>query len=267
MQWADQMYLGLSDLAEAQARVGDIDAARQSAIAIGEGPSGVGYDMTDGQPYALIRVAAVQHQASDLAGARETLQSAFRSVRDHRKMRARDKRFDHVAMAQVANSDIGGALQTVGAMSGKRSQGLALIARAPAAAGDETAAQSTFARALADAGLSVKNPPPPNPDLAPGMSQNMPASERMNLAEIQTMAGDTLAALKTIRSIDDENYQRFALNRVVSTRATAGDVAGALRLCLDEFETPEERRAALEGLGQGVDNRLSQKWLDLPRTK
>ncbi|MFI5454776.1 MAG: hypothetical protein ACHRXM_04935 [Isosphaerales bacterium] len=65
--------------------------------------------------------------------------------------------------------------------------------------------------------------------------------------------------MKTLRSIDNQNYQRFALQKVVSARAAAGDVAGALRLSLDESETPEERGAAIEGLGQGVDARLSLK--------
>ncbi len=80
------------------------------------------------------------------------------------------------------------------------------------------------------------------------------------------MAGDVPGALKTLRSIDDQNYQRFALEKVVSARATAGDVAGALRLALEESKTPEERRSALEGLGRGVDTRLSLKVLE-PRAK
>jgi hypothetical protein len=143
-----------------------------------------------------------------------------------------------------------------------------LIARAQAAAGNETAARSTFSRALNDAGLSVKNPPPLDPQLAnvPGINQNMPAAERMKLAEIQAMAGDAPGAVKTIRSIDDQNYQRLALNNVVSARAISGDVAGALRLALDESKTPQERRSAIEGLGQGVDTRLSETWLN-PKTK
>jgi hypothetical protein len=87
----------------------------------------------------------------------------------------------------------------------------------------------------------------------------------MILAEIQAMAGNASGALKTIGSIDDPNYQQFNLTNVVSARAVAGDVAGALHLALDEFKTPQERRSALEGLGQGVDARLSQKWLD-PRS-
>ncbi len=127
---ADQTYFGLSDLAAAQARLGDLEAAKRSAKAIGEGPSRSGYDMTDGQPYALIRVAAVQHLAGDTAGARDTLREAYRSVIDHPTMRGRDGRLSQIATGQVANSDIDGAVLSVGAMNGKRSESLALIARA-----------------------------------------------------------------------------------------------------------------------------------------
>jgi len=76
------------------------------------------------------------------------------------------------------------------------------------------------------------------------------------------MAGDVLAALKTVRSIDDPNSQRFAPAGVVAARAVAGDVAEALRVGLDESKTPEERQSALEELGQGVATRLSLRSLD-----
>ena len=39
MEWADETYFGLSDLAEAQARLGDVEGAKRSAKAIGVGPS------------------------------------------------------------------------------------------------------------------------------------------------------------------------------------------------------------------------------------
>jgi RNA polymerase sigma factor (sigma-70 family) len=263
MQSADETYFGLSDLAEAQARLGDVEAAKRLAKAIGEGPSRAGYDMTDGQPYALIRVAGVQRQAGDTAGAKDTLRDAFRSVSEHSHMRGRDGRYLQITYGQIANGDFDGAAQTVGAMEGERSEPLASLARAYAAVGDETATRTTFARALIEARRTAKDPPSPNPELAkmPGVSQNMPAAARMGLAEIQAMAGDVPGALKTVRSIDDQNYQRFALERVVSARATAGDVAGALRLGLDESKTPEERRSALEGLGRGLDARFSLKSL------
>ncbi len=270
MESAEQTYFGLSDVAVAQARLGDLEAAKRSASGIGEGPSRAGYDMTDGQPYALLRIATVQLQSGDTAGARATLRDAFRSAREHPDMRGRDGRYLQVASGQVASGDLVRALFSVRAASeisgrataGRRAESLALIAQAQAAVGDHAAATATFARAMTDAGLSVKDPPSPNPDLAklPGVRQNMPASERASLAEIQAMAGYVSDALNTIRSIDDQNYQRFALQRVVAARARAGDLASALRLCLDESRTPDERKSALEGLGQGVETRFSLKW-------
>lgn len=261
MQQVDDTYFGLSDLAEAQARLGDVEGARRSAKAIGEGPSRGGYDMTDGQPYALIRVAARQREAGETLGARETLRDAFRSVRDHPRMRGRDGRYLQVALGQIANGDLEGAAQTVDAMEGKRSEVLASMARAYAARGDDAAARTTFARALIDARRTAKDPPPPSPESreVPGAFQNMSAVALMGLAEVQAIAGDVPGAVKTVRSIDDPNVQRFAFLKVVSARATAGDVAGALRLCLDESRTPEDRRSALESLGRGVDARLSLK--------
>ena len=139
-----------------------------------------------------------------------------------------------------------------------------MIARMQAAAGDATTARKTFTQAIHDAGLSVEDPPKPNPDIAksPGVRQNMPAAERAKLAEIQAMSGDLAGALKTVRSIDDPNYVRSALQRVIAARATAGDVAGAFRLCLSETKTPDERRSALEGLAEGVDARFTLKSLE-----
>jgi len=258
LKWADQTYFGLSDLAEAQARLGDVDAARRSATAIGVGSSRGGDDMTDGQPYALIRVAQVQRQASDSAGARTTLRDAFRIVKEHPAMRGRDGRYSQIAHAQIASGDIEGALETVAAIKENRSAILSSIARVQAAAGELIAAQATFARALRESGQSVEHPPVPSARLAqlPGVKQNMPASARMNLAEIQAMAGDAPGALNTLRTIDDEVYVRAAWRQIVAARATAGDVAGALALALDEAKKPEERRSALEGLGQGVDSRV-----------
>jgi hypothetical protein len=183
-------------------------------------------------------------------------------------MRGRDGRFSQIAQGQVANGDIDGALQSVSAMEEVPSQVLAYIARAQAASGAHADAQATFARALGDAGRSAFDPPAPKPALVkpPGVSPKMSLEERRNLAEIQAMAGNIAGALKTLQSDDDEFYRRYALQKVVSARATAGDVAGALRLCLDESKTPAERRAAIEGLGQGVDTRLSLKSLE-PRVR
>jgi tetratricopeptide (TPR) repeat protein len=254
-----ETYFGLIDLALAEARLGEFDAARQSATSIGEGSARGWIDMTDGQPYALTRVAKLQHLAGDIAGAEETLRGAYRSVTDHPKMRARDGRYAQIVVGQIAIGDLSGAMLTAAAMPANRAESLALIARAQAASGDHAGARATFARALEDARSATKNRPQPDADRAkgPGISPRVSATAALRLAEIEAMAGDIPGAEKAVRSIDDQTYQQRALKLVVSTLATAGDIAGALRLCLNESRTPVERQAALEGLGQGVEARLS----------
>ena len=95
----------------------------------------------------------------------------------------------------------------------------------------------------------------------------MSLAARTLVAEIEAMAGNVAAALRTVRSDDEKGYRQSALQRVVSARAIAGDVTGALRICLDECKTAQERLSALEGLGRGVETRLSQKWLEPRQTR
>lgn len=265
---ADETYFGLSDLAEARARIGEVEGAKASALAIGTGPSRVDYDMTDGQAYAMFRIAFVQREAGDHAGARETLREGFRTVNDHRNMRGRDGRFFQVAEAQIVLNDIDGAQKSVNAMSdptqGQRPKVLAMIAFRQAEAGKGPAARATLRKALADAGLAVETLPAPDPVLAnvPGVSQNIPANMRASLAEIQAMAGDVRGALKTLRSIDNPVSQQMTLRSVAEARAMAGDLAGALQLIKAESKSVDERRWALEAFGRGIDSRLSMKSLE-----
>src|SRR4051812_34572436 len=48
LTYASHTYGGLSELADAQARLGDYPAARKSALSIGQGPTATGYDPSDG---------------------------------------------------------------------------------------------------------------------------------------------------------------------------------------------------------------------------
>jgi RNA polymerase sigma factor (sigma-70 family) len=251
---AEQAYFALGDLAEAQAAIGDVEEARRSARAIGEGPSGVSYDMTDGQPYALLRVADVQRRAGDVVGARQTLGDGFRRVFDSPKMRIRDDRYEQIALGQLAAGDLEAAFRTVEAMKVDRSETLALVALAQSAAG-RPAAGATFALALKEAGV---------PDGPARTTQA--ASAKARLAKIRATAGDVAGALEALRSIEETPYRCSALSGVASARARAGDPAGAMKLALAEARTPEERRAALEGIAGGVDARLSRRWLD-PRAE
>lgn len=261
---ADEKYFGLSDLAEAQARIGEIEAAKASALTIGVGPTRADYDITDSQPYTLCRIARVQIADGDQGGARETLREAYRTVRDHPNMRGRAGRYFQIANAQILTGDVDGARQSAEAMGRYHAKVLALIAFRQAAAGKRVDAQVTLRRAVEDAGLSVENPPPPDPDRpnVPGVVQNIPDYIRAALAEVQAVAGDVPGALRTVRSIDDPLPQQTALRSVAEARAMAGDVEGALLICTSEAKTFDGRRSALEGLGRGVETRLAMKSLE-----
>jgi RNA polymerase sigma factor (sigma-70 family) len=249
----------LGDLADAQARLGDIEAARRSALAIGEGHRPAGDDMTNNQPYALLRVAMTQKEAGDLAGARETLRLAYESVHKHPKMSGASGRLFQVASGQVAVGDIDGAIRSAaGIEKGQKAETLGTIALAQAIAGRVEEAWATLKQAIEDAQYGREHSPASQvtPPSGPGF-KTMPASDKraVVLAMLQSMAGELDQALATARSIGDENWKRWALGAVVKSRAQAGDLREALRLSRG-LESPDDRRASLEALATGLSDRL-----------
>ena len=153
-------YFALSDLAKAQARLGDIQSARKSALAIGAGRSLMkgAQNMTDGQPYALLCVAIAELKAGDDPGARETLRLGYESVQRHPSMRGDSGRLQQVARGQVAAGDMEGVLRSANAIErGEKSEILAWIAWAQAVTGPSEPARETMKAALEDAGLDPAN--------------------------------------------------------------------------------------------------------------
>lgn len=242
---ADQKYMGLDDLAEAQARIGEIAVARRLARSVGVGPTRAEYDMTDGPALAMLRIAKAQQDSGDNRGANESLREAYRMTIDHKTMRGGQARFDQIARVQIFAGDIEGALITIASLpEGSRYSPLVLIARVQAITGDHASAKATMTRALADA-----------PDAAEVREAPSYQAE-VQFAEIQAQAGNVAEAIKVLKTIPNEHDQSLGWERVAKARASAGDLAEALRLALDESKSPESRRSALEGIGQGVDDRL-----------
>jgi hypothetical protein len=262
IELTDRKYMGLIKLVEAQARIGDFEGAKRSARSIGEGPSGVEYDMTDGQPYAMLLIANLQRIDGRVEAGRETLREGYRMIVDHPQMRGPEGRLLQIAGGQIAAGDLDGALRSVEAMpEGSRAETLANIARALAIACRPEDARKALDRAVAELRAKVELAPPPDkpePPLGPNQARPFPpnASSTMKLAEIQATAGETTAALKTLGTLVDDNYRRFTLEKIISARATAGDVKGALDLAIGSARTVDEKRSALQGLGEGVENRL-----------
>ena len=291
----DFVNIGLADLAEAQARVGDIEGARRSARAIGVGPNRGRFDMTPERATALQRAAGARRDAGDLAGARALLLDSFRLVDEHAPWRGRDGVYRQAIAAQLDADDLAGALRSVAAMAEPDPDLLATIARAQAAAGQDEIARASFRRAITAASRAVETAradterlveagafgftvahavgeePQVPPDDVPLPILELPAnltregtksSTRSVQAEVQAMAGDVAAAVAARRSIRDTYFRDYSLQRIVAARATAGDVAGALDLALGEAKGPGERRMALVGLAEGVAARLGTPALD-----
>ena len=139
-------------------------------------------------------------------------------------------------------------------------------------------------RALRDAGLAVENPAPPDLAFAnlPGVDPKMSLAARTLVAEIEAMAGNVDAALKTVRSDDEKGYRQFAFQRVVSARAIAGDVTvrrgsastSAKHLKSDFRPSKDSDRVSKLGsrskcssLGHGRGDRKSRFAADLPCEK
>lgn len=189
------------------------------------------------------------------------MRDAFRAIRDHPNWQVpgSDLRYRQIAGAQLEIGDIPGATDSINAVKHAPADELARLGLAEALAGRQANARATVARALASA--SVARPPLPNPN--PAAKKVSPAKPNAlgllgaKAAEAQAVAGNVPDALQTARMIDDPWYQLDALERVIQARAMVGDIAGALRLGLNESKTPDERRVALAGVGVGVETRVS----------
>ena len=245
----ERSYLGLGALAEAQARIGEVDAAKRTAKVSGGGPFGDEPEMTALRVEALCRVSGVESKAGDLVGARQTLRDAVGLLDAGPRTGGRSGRYRRIARGQMAVGDLDGATRSFEATKGRNPEDLALLARAQAARGEHAEARATFGRALGEVDRLVAE-------------RTTPDSELAELAEVQAMAGDVPGALKAARAIFDETRRAWAAERVVAARAMAGDVAGALKLVQEDFKSPEERRGAVAGLGMGVAERLDWGRLD-----
>ncbi len=185
--------MALSDIALAQARVGDRTDAQATiaqALALAQTLTDEeGRPLTDdgGRAMMLAIVALAQAQAGDRAGARVTITQAL-------------------ALARTLPDEDTQAMT------------LGFVAQAQAQAGDRAGAQETTSQALA---------------LVQALSQALPEERRgESLAFLvfllpQVKAGDTAQALALVQTFSDDWVRALALTFVAQAQAQAGDRTGA----------------------------------------
>ena len=261
---ADLAYFPKWRLSEAQARLGRFKDARRTARSIGEGPSRSRADRSGDRASALVRIAEIQRQGGDPAGARSTLELATRLLIDHPEMTDRDHRVATVANALIQAGDVAGARQIVETMpiGNPALEAVSLsLARDAARTHDPDAARAAFLKAVAAARFSVRDPEGLPIVIGPGERFDLEPTWTADvaLARFRSMAGDLDGAVEAARAIGDDLPRRTAYREIAFARSNAGDVAGALGVALEAADETGDRRSALVGLAWGVMARLDEE--------
>ncbi|MDB5349602.1 MAG: sigE 22 [Planctomycetota bacterium] len=263
----NEQVFSYGDLAQAQARLGQIEAARRTALSIGRNADGSFDLVSDTQPYILLCVAVIQEGKGDRPGARQTMRLALQSIRENPNMRGVQGRLEQVGGYQAALGDVEGAREVVAMMEpGLKHKVLLAIAQHQKTAGAFAAAKTTTEEAKADAAIAVSSKPKAllDPQPQPGQIVEPEAADSQrrafalaDVARVQALDGDFDAAEQTIASIARltkapylQSNLAHAQKQVAGARASIGDLSGALATAL-KIEAPDAKRKALEGVAAG----------------
>ncbi len=236
------------------ARVGAVDEAFGLAREIAEegsrDPRAVAFEYSQ----LLQRAGHAQWMGGDLAGMRESLRRAFEAVRGYARSDQDGANWcQSLASEQVRAGDPEGALKTLATLEPGKEGGLALssVAWRFAVEGKTDRAVDTLQKAREDADAARKALPA---DLT-GASPLNRSAVLMRSAVVHALAAEVDQALAAARSVPDKAWRGQALATVVSMRARAGDLREALTTALG-FDSPDDRRQALESLATGLLTRL-----------
>lgn len=233
----------LEGIAKAEARLGLIDEASRTAEEIGRGAA-FPQLFREMRLKALLAIARAEVRAGAAGSARKRLREAFELATEESKVRDRlslmpsEAGLEAIAKAQARAGDLEGAERSMAALpeieekpgeAGKedterftrdmfrlrRGDTLVALAAAQSRAGDRSAAQKTFRKALEIAGAFK--------DRFDGRRLYQ------TIANAQAAAGDLDAALQTIESIDPD-MRDLAVVVLIDERLKDRDVAAAHRL-------------------------------------
>jgi hypothetical protein len=223
----------------------------------------------------LIRIATVQNETGDAAGALKTCRAALEIARGLRDERTKLTMLATGALTQAEAGDRAAAAETMklarraaDGMRGARQKVYAVtrLVRAQALLGDYEGALRTAresgehqASALMFFARSLHKPDKPAARKAlreaVEMMKSLPENERHqhlpDLAAAQARVGDLPSALQTVDLLDAATWKVLGLRAVAIAQAQTGDVAGALQT-LKSME-----RAAPGGGRAGAPNQLA----------
>jgi beta-lactamase regulating signal transducer with metallopeptidase domain/tetratricopeptide (TPR) repeat protein len=245
---------GRESIAEAQAKLGDFDAALGNARRIDEGDPFLTLPYL---PVALIAIAKAQAAAGRHDDARALLREALEKSTERHDVGGAGCA-QSVAEAQAEIGDLEGATRSLEAIgddfpSWKATAWIA-IAEARVKANDRAAAEAAL-RQAAEAADRIG----PRADIGNFDAAWHRSIAYRRIAETQAKLGDFDAALRTLRDrVGDEFSERAnGLNEVVDLQIAAGDLKGALRttraLKIDAFRAGVSAEAVARAQAKAGD--------------
>jgi RNA polymerase sigma factor (sigma-70 family) len=258
----DRVTMAFREIAEAYARLGDLEAALRTAA---------GLDQEVAREQVLFLVASQQASAGDLPGARKVLAAMTTDQKD--------SALAAIARAQARAGDVNAALETADRLRHQplsRADALEAIALAQAKAGHRDAAARSLQEALqlevaTLAGDDQKDAARARGAVArarigdvrgaldaaaalPGRDADRDDVVRQIALE-QARAGDTKAALQTLETIKDPARRARALTDLAAARAEAADgqaAAASLEKASEVASRVEDRPARADLLAEAA---------------
>jgi tetratricopeptide (TPR) repeat protein len=197
--------LARQEIAETQAKLGDIAAAKTTALAITSHTFAV---------ESLYGIAVVQSRSGDPARATATLRLAQQQNESAKNPEDRDEGLRLVGVSQIDLGDLSGTKQTAASLvpSWQKAEVLTRLAEAEANAGDAASAKENFAAAQAALAAS---------------DRKMPFWSYIDIASIQAAVGDIDGAYRTAGRITDELDRAVCHAEIAAEQARKGDAKGA----------------------------------------
>ncbi|MDR3618627.1 MAG: sigma-70 family RNA polymerase sigma factor [Paludisphaera borealis] len=239
------------------ARLGEVAEARRLAREVATAQGG-GADAVARRECGLLEsMAYAQREAGDIAGARESYRLAFEAIRGQAKTMDGANNCRQLAVRQVGEGDLEGALRSVEAIDdpGQEKSIVYLLLASKLAVEGETDRALEFLRKAREDVESKWKELPADRSKAVAFDPSKGLFAMMQMSAVQALAGEIEPALATARLIPDGVWRREALVGVVQSRALAGDLRESLKLALG-FDSPDDRRLALEHLALGLGSRL-----------
>ncbi len=256
----------LRTIAEALARLGRFDEARQTAGAIdaeslpdqiAEAAKARFLDEERFQKaVAFAAIAEAQVKAGDMAGAPHTAREVIKVVALTQDETYKGSPRGRAIQVLAKAGEPAEALRLVDTMSPtQRVANYRAVAQARRQAGDEAGARETLYAALKMAREQIADTKPVAPDGSP--SANQERNELLGeVGALQALLGDVQGAIETVRVINEGDQEIEALKRVAVDLATADDLDGAMEV-VGQINGPKAEAEALEGVTAALARRTA----------